>query len=354
MVDVTEQMANAVDPKAIIDTSMKSSKEDSLGPIIEGDLFSATVRYKNLHLTMENPTTSPLLITLKKNPINMEVGGYYGNMSDVFFDIESKTMLDLAAQAEKFKLLPEEQRPRAILELLRRNVQYSYDDTVDALSVNDPELAQWVKENVGIKSRKSRIPLSEIFDKGYGICGHLSCAYLYLLQKAGLKGTIMLSEPSKIRNILRTDTNKPLFKSFPVGGNVDSHYWVEVQMSNGTWIPVDPSTQIVGDTEQGMQMFREADYTGTPEGRVINFDQPDIGFDILEAGFKPGNATAQEMVTFFLRSSRDKQVIQGFKTIVTPPTNIPFSGDMTFHISTKNNRSSVMNLSLQDIQSSVN
>lgn len=54
-----------------------------------------------------------------------------------------------------------------------------------------------------------------------------------------------------------------------------AHAWVEFRMNDNTWLPVDPSTELVGDTEEGMATFQAAHYQaqvdrslklGLPEG----------------------------------------------------------------------------------------
>lgn len=98
-------------------------------------------------------------------------------------------MQSLATEAETLLELPENERPARVLEILRSKMHYAYNDVIEKLSETDPDLAKWVAENTGLNaSSVSNVTLSELMERGYGVCRHLATAYLWLAQKAGLKG----------------------------------------------------------------------------------------------------------------------------------------------------------------------
>lgn len=117
----------------------------------------ATVKYSNLNLSVKHPTSQEIIISFKKRVLPIVEGKSYGNRA-VRVDQESAQMQNIAAQAEALKVLPEIQRPSAVLELLKKNVQYATDEAIEAIAKDNPELAQWVSQNVGVKSIVSNIP----------------------------------------------------------------------------------------------------------------------------------------------------------------------------------------------------
>jgi hypothetical protein len=129
-------------------------------------------------------------------------------------------------------------------------------------------------QRMGVQGN-NQIGFDEVAKYGVGVCGHLSSVYLYLANKAGLKGILVNSAPERTPiNIARTDRDKKLFRSAEVGSRTSNHAWVEIQVQDGTWVPVDPSTELTGTTEEGMSMFREADYV-TSLGSLLelSFDE---------------------------------------------------------------------------------
>lgn len=209
-------------------------------------------------------------VTLEKVPTPVEYGTAIENIT---IDKESPKLQEMIKQAQTLRDIPERERPRRILQLLRSNVHYAYTDVLEEVAKTDPELAKWVAENTGIDSSSAKpITLSEITDKGYAVCRHLSAAMLVLAKEAGMEGAYLTysspvfakEKPNPkylARNVVRRDTNQPLFKMGDVGEPIwGGHAWVELRTSDGEWIPVDPSTQLVGDTPEGLETFRDANY----------------------------------------------------------------------------------------------
>lgn len=207
------------------------------------------------------------VIALEKQPTKVTDGTVIENIT---IDKESPVIQPLLEQARQLREIPERERPRRLMELLRSNVQFAYSEVVDELAKTKPELAQWVVENTGLNSSSARqLKLSEIISAGHAVCRHLSVAMLVLADEAGLQGAYLSTAPIRdakytAHNVVRHDNGEKLFKMSKVGEPIGGHAWVEIRTSQDEWMPVDPSTRLVGDTEEGLVTFREANYRALP------------------------------------------------------------------------------------------
>lgn len=287
----------------------------------------ASVAFQNLELNADNPRSPEIRVVVEKQPIELVEGKSYCNHA-VLIDKETESMRSLVEEAEALLELPEQERPAKVLEIFRQRMHYAYDDTIEKLSETDPELARWVAKNTGLNAASfSDVPLSQVIEKGYGVCGHLATAYLWLAQKAGLRGVILSSDWGVLKNIERSDTKEKLFKSAEIGQPVSNHSWVEIKTSDGRWIPVDPSTKLVGDTEAGLAMFRDANYSAIG-GLGLDLEaEPRDKLDPLLTTpivFSPAEAKASGVACLELRSTKPTTRLR--KEDI-PPTNIPYSGE---------------------------
>lgn len=294
----------------------------------------ASIVFHNLELDGQYPKSPELEIVVEKQPIELVEGGVYSGNA-ILFDAETEKMQSLASQAENLRDLPESERLGSVLRILRSEVNYAYNEVLEKVADTDPDLAKWVAENTGLNAaRVYKVPLSEIIEKGYGVCRHLAPAYLWLAQKAGLKGAILNSDQGVIKNIERSDNHQPLFKSVEVGDTVAAHAWVEIKTSDGRWIPVDPSTGLVGDSDEGLAMFKEANYMAYATKPNLNVKaEPEDklrqkGTTVL---FEPAEATTSGVYCLELSSSKPKfRFGQG----TLPPTNEPYSGEGKLSVTT--------------------
>lgn len=196
-------------------------------------------------------------------------------IENITLDTKSLKVQGMITQARALRDIPEREKPRRILQILRSNIHYAYNDVLEDIAKTDPELAKWVAENTGVRSSSTRpLTFSEIVDKGYGVCRHLSAGMLLLAKEAGMEGAYLtysgpiFDKPDPkymIKNVSRRDNGQPLFRGDEIGKPVwEGHAWVELRTSSGEWIPVDPSTQLVGDTPEGLETFRDANYIAMP------------------------------------------------------------------------------------------
>lgn len=259
--------------------------------IVESDNEKLTFTLQSLDLNVITPRSQDVSFLVEKLPIEIAEGITYGSPAGVIIDNKSPKVEILRQQARELKELPEEQRLLPLMTLLRNNVKYSYTNTIDELEKTDQERAKWIMEN--IKGNKC-ITLSDLVEQGYGVCRHLSVLYLFLAKEAGLNGVLLRSDQSSpIKNILRTDSNQPLFKEVRVGEEAPPHLWLEIKLSSGKWVPIDPSTDLIGDTPDKLQMFNLANYTSPSSLGLDVESEPklsDIAGLFNYTYFKPGEA----------------------------------------------------------------
>lgn len=175
-------------------------------------------------------------VTLEKQPTKITNGTVIENIT---VDRENPAIQPMLEQARQLKDIPERERPRKIMELLRSNVQFAYNEVVDELAKTKPELAEWVARNTGINSSSATpLRLSEFVDAGHGVCRHLSVAMLVLADEAGMQGAYQTTAPHReakytAHNVVRRDNGEPLFKMSKVDDPIGGHAWVEIRTSKG-------------------------------------------------------------------------------------------------------------------------
>jgi len=296
----------------------------------------AEIQIQNLSLQKEGDHSKEFVIKFEKEPTRLEEGKQYAQYC--IFDKETEKMKSIVDEVKQFQNLPEEERLPKILKILRQYVKYPFKKEGDDLKLKDSELAAWVETNLLTDAIKI-MNLSDTFEKGYGICGNLSLAYLYLAEKAGLQGTIMSSEV--IKNINRSDNNEQLFKLVDVGKRAPSHFWCEIKLSSGKWIPVDPSTNLIGD-EKGIEDFKKANYIGRPASLPCNIDiNPGLKCPI-NIDFLPGDGHGQAIC----------EVTNPVKLISFSPLKkefIPYKGDCKLNISIDHEKETDMLIKIKDI-----
>jgi len=305
---------------------------------INPDGSSATVSFEHLELDIQHPVSDEVLVLVEKRPRELVEGESY-LYGDVLLATDSEKMAALADRAQLLKELPEHERARPLLELLRSELNYAHSDEIEALSETDPERAQWISVNSGVSATADNVPLSDVFEAGFGVCRELSVGYLWLAQQAGLRGVLSNSRYGTIQNIQRTDTDEPLFKSVDVGEPPNDHVWVELQMSDGTWLPVDPSVRLVGDNEEELRMFQDAHYQcfvaasldASSDNRAL-YAQPKLG-----ATIRAGEAQAE--IAYHLELARISTMVLGGDEIA--PTYEPYKGPAVMLLEIEDRNSAV-------------
>jgi hypothetical protein len=206
--------------------------------------------------------------------------------------------------------LPEEKRPRAIMELLRGTdghpgyLHKAYGPEAGNLWRN-PALDWWIKHNVGLLSgNDTEVPLSTLFEKGgYGVCRHFAAIAAVAGNAAGLESSLQTNtphpyDPRPITNIRRTDTSeeKYLFETKnPYEVIKEGHMWVEYfvhdPQGNSALIPMCLSSRQVGDTPGNIQMFIDAHYVSVATNSIrisISSGPASMRWSYQGFGFLPG------------------------------------------------------------------
>lgn len=199
----------------------------------------------------------PFDICVQKEPIEVCDGDNLGSNSvEVKFQDEALALME---EAEKLQELPEEERLVALIELVRSKLKYPYPDVMEVAQAQNPELKEWFEKRFGERPSTWNLELNEFLRNGYGDCKIMAAAYLIAAQSAKMRG-IYANSGVSLKNVIRPDTNKPIFKSVELNRDTNSaHAWVEIQLSDGRWIPVDPTTNMTGLGEM-IEIFRQAGY----------------------------------------------------------------------------------------------
>lgn len=314
------------------------------------------ITFKDLALTPENPYSPKILVTFEKKPISIIPGQIY-NIHSVKFDQETEQMQQIAQEAEKYKDLPESERPRKILELLRTHLHYAFPDLVEEIAKSDPELAKWIEVHTGTKADYNKpIPLSEIFEKQYCTCKHLSVAYLWLISKVGLNGVLCRCSKDPLKNILRTDTNKKLFSIGEIGESIDvGHSWTEIFTNDKGWIPADPATRLVGDDEKGIKMFEEANYLAGIDHGLQPEDWTDELIPRIYGDYELNPCEKGKTIGYFLELRKPQPILiigpgcqskQNKEVIIPPPLQQPYFGNAKLIIK----QCGIFNIEIKNIQ----
>nr|BFD25325.1 MAG: hypothetical protein JST_6160 [Candidatus Parcubacteria bacterium] len=188
----------------------------------------------------------PINIHVRKEPIEIKDG-------------DSLELLSLMEEAEKLAEFPEEERLTALIELVRSKLKYPYPDVMEASGAENPELKEWLEKRFGLNPSIWKLELNDLLKNGFGDCKIMAAAYLIAAQSAKIKG-IYANSGVSLKNIVRSDISKPIFKSVELDRDTNSaHEWVKIQLSDGRLIPVDPTTNMVGLGEM-IAVFRQAGY----------------------------------------------------------------------------------------------
>ncbi len=190
-----------------------------------------------------------LWFTLEKAPTEFKEGDVIAGSVRVDIDVHdpkkwggySKRVQKVLKDARELNSIDEKLRPRSILGMLSSNNIGWHDDKNDNI-----------------------VNLSDIIDRGYGVCRHLSAVTLVLAKVAGMEGALMtnfgkeLFDETAAINIVKPD-GKKLFIAEPLGEIKGRHAWVELKVGKD-WVPIDPTTRVVGDSKVDEKIFVDARY----------------------------------------------------------------------------------------------
>ena len=142
----------------------------------------------------------------------------------------------------------------------------------------------------------------------------MSAVYLAAGKSAGVKGIVA---GGHIKNIERPDGKGLIFKSSELQRDQDvGHAWVEIQLSDGTWVPVDVSTNMVASDPEMLDFFKNANYKTLTGGHMEELPKGLQGTLIdayFEAGEGKGNFIARVEIMKSLDFTRNTPTSRGTK-----------------------------------------
>jgi hypothetical protein len=273
------------------------------------------VYWKNVEIRPEKPLTFEMEV--EKIPLEIAKGE-----TVMFIEIDLEETDDLVRKARDLQKEPEDKRIKEVVKLVRETIKYPYQETLEEIQKTDEKEADWIKENA-CGDVTGNVKLSEIVEHGYGACRQYSILFALLAQEAGLRGTTEFSSTwKKMNNIIRPDTKEKLFKTVPLGEIDPPHAWNEVQLSDGRWIPVDATANLIGIDSNSLEIFQRARYESSRNFEINNLPaglaySPSISF-------KPGQGTVKQEKTIKLSKRLDLETKE--ETLILPE----FKGDLDF------------------------
>ncbi|MEI6462351.1 MAG: transglutaminase domain-containing protein [bacterium] len=170
---------------------------------------------------------------------------------------DSELLRNLVVEASSFKELPVDERIEKVVALVRSKLTFWGSKAKATVRESNPRLYEWLNSYTDSNYIGN---LADVIESGYGICGHFVALSTYLSQVAGLDVVVNTCYgDGSPTNIVRSDNNLPIFSAVPVGTKSGSHTWFEV-LEGERCIPVDPTVNLIGTTDEVRKIFDEAGY----------------------------------------------------------------------------------------------
>lgn len=252
----------------------------------------------------------------------------------VCVDPESTCLRELTKRAREIRSLREERKISTLLRMVRETFRYPFPSLIQRLEKDNPEDAEWIKEY--IKGTQVHAPFSEFIKRGYGECRHYAVLFAILAQAAGLEVILAWCLERVLVNVIRRDTQEPLFVTVPLGEVNAGHAWNEVRIQSGEWVPVDPTKNLNGLNFSEREIFIEANYvhflSGAIRVSVKGIDEKRIRITIPNA-FDPGQAEKDGLLKIELYTKPLIRIRPGGKSEEIPRQVISYRGPLRFAIS---------------------
>jgi hypothetical protein len=294
------------------------------------------LHFDNVKITPEKPFEFD--VHVKKEPITIKDGDRVtGNGIEVR---HRGQLLELMTEAHALQELSELERIHKLVDLVHSKLTYPYPETIAQEQVQNPKKGKWLDE-VFAKGGWATQDVTSFLENGYGDCKVMVTTFLVLAQEAGLEG-IACSDKNHsgaLKNLIRPDTGKPIFKMGEIEQDVTfSHAWTEIQLSDGSWIPIDPTTRLIGDTPEMLNFIKAANYNG---GVGVNLNGLPNGLVGSVNGYFEAGAPETE-----LKGSASINTLRDFVNKTSRPALDNFNGDLDVTFDTDSSDRKIVNLEI--------
>ncbi|RLI91705.1 MAG: hypothetical protein DRO95_03810, partial [Candidatus Altiarchaeales archaeon] len=269
-----------------------------------------------IKITQESPLE--INIKIRRHPITITEG-----------DILKETKIDSSEEIEKLKEsarklreLPEIERIKEINRLVRETLRFPYIEE----GLSEEEYKRRVKERD--KKFGKIVNLSDIVRGGEGLCRHFVALYCVLAQEAGLKVAPQGGDVDNIMIMHPEEGERKLFKERALGARVP-HAWVEVELSDGTWIPVDPTLNILGTEKEITESIFKNAYTESAYESIEISNLPEqLRYDKKHLIFSPGEKETTTSIYLYPRTYEEFELGEEKEVTVRRITEKEYSGSL--------------------------
>ncbi|MEI6886947.1 MAG: transglutaminase domain-containing protein [bacterium] len=224
---------------------------------IKQSAYCCEVKIQGLNIPKQGENRYSIVYPLELRKVPMDRITPQTKEVDMSINIGDNDILrNLISEASKLKDIPVYERIHKIVEMTRSQLKYFDSSYKELFKSSDPEKYNWLIENVTNSYNGS---LADVVEQGYGICANFTVLCAYLCQSAGLDVVLNTCGNPSPKNIIRSDTSKPIFRFSPLNEMVGGHTWLEV-INGEELIPVDPTVNLVGTTPEIRAIFEESGY----------------------------------------------------------------------------------------------
>ena len=298
---------------------------DTISPLVEARRVILPEREACLEVTFHKPSTDGasmhtqnLELVFEKTPEDLRTSYegriLYGNSVQYRNYKEHNPELlkqrdALIAQAKEIgTLYSREARIQPLIELVHTTISRANPAIIEKMSLERPEEAEWIRKNILKPTWETRIHVLDLLHYKHGVCRNYAWLFLWLAKHAGLTGRLLRTNADQLLNIRHPHLDRPLWNSFPEGTiGPAPHLWVELYMKEDTWLPIDPTTKLVGDTPEGLKAFHDARYYAVHHiDNYFRVSHPEIAVRVEEVGFHPGDSQTQVLMQGHAETTKRK------------------------------------------------
>lgn len=252
-----------------------SSQESETKATINTKDGLGEIRILDAHF--EPDTELEFALVTQKHALPVETGDTVGpGNRPMIVDDEGK-LADLRSRARELNSLPEMERVKSLVTMVQETLKYfRSENQLQSLPEDRRDFARRAYLDPDPLPREPH-NLSGIVEDGLGVCREFSDLYLVLANDAGMKG---IYRTGSVKNQQIAGSDEWIFKAHVGEASGGFHTWTELELSDGRWIPVDPTAGFIADTPERLETFKQAyhsnapsfmpEVSGLPEGMRVN------------------------------------------------------------------------------------